>query len=49
MTTHDQLNVLIIVSDQLSADAPGCAGNPWVETPNIDGLAARAVTAERAL
>lgn len=41
MTTHDQLNVLIIVSDQLSADALGCAGNPWVETPNIDRLAAR--------
>ena len=33
-------NLLIIMSDEHRADAMGCAGHPFVETPNLDALAA---------
>jgi arylsulfatase A-like enzyme len=32
-------NVLLIMADQLRADALGCAGNSIVQTPNLDALA----------
>lgn len=32
-------NVILIMADQLRADALGCAGNSVVQTPNIDALA----------
>lgn len=32
-------NLLIILSDQHSPHVMGCAGDPFVRTPNIDGLA----------
>ena len=41
-------NVLIITGDEWRADALGCAGNPIVQTPNIDALAARGVRFENA-
>ena len=34
-------NILIFMPDQLRADSVGCFGNPFVQTPNIDALAAR--------
>ena len=34
-------NLLIFMPDQLRADAVACFGNPVVQTPNIDALAAR--------
>lgn len=34
-------NVVVFVPDQLRADAVGVFGNPYVQTPNIDRLAAR--------
>ncbi len=34
-------NLLILMSDQHSRDAMGCAGHPVVRTPNLDCLAAR--------
>ena len=34
-------NVLFVICDQLRADHLGFAGNPVVQTPNIDALAAR--------
>lgn len=37
-------NVLLIFNDQHRADAMGCAGNPVIETPNLDALAAQGVT-----
>ena len=37
--THS--NFLLLVADDLRADALGCAGNKVVQTPNIDALAKR--------
>jgi len=34
-------NILLIITDQQFAEAMSCAGNPHVQTPAIDGLAAR--------
>jgi arylsulfatase A-like enzyme len=36
-------NILFIITDQQTAGALGCAGNPYVKTPNMDALAARGV------
>ena len=36
-------NVLFIMCDQLRADHLGCAGHPYLRTPNIDALAQRGV------
>ncbi len=38
-----QPNLLIIMSDEHQARAMGCAGHPFVQTPNLDALAARGV------
>lgn len=37
----DRPNFLIIMSDEHQARAMGCAGHPFVKTPNLDKLAAR--------
>lgn len=37
----DRPNVLLITTDQHNAEVLGCAGNPVVQTPHIDALAAR--------
>ncbi|MDJ0825760.1 MAG: sulfatase-like hydrolase/transferase [Rhodobacter sp.] len=34
-------NLLIVMSDEHQARAMGCAGHPFVQTPNLDALAAR--------
>ncbi len=36
-------NLLVIMSDEHQARAMGCAGHPFVQTPNLDRLAARGV------
>ena len=36
-------NILLIMCDQLRADYLSCEGHPTLRTPNIDGLASRAV------
>lgn len=36
-------NVLFIMADQLRWDHLGCAGHPWLKTPNLDALARRGV------
>ena len=49
MTIDDAVNppnILLIFSDQHRSDALGCAGNPAVRTPNLDGLAAEGVVFE---
>ncbi len=41
--TRRAKNILFIMFDQLRFDYLSCAGHPSLETPNIDGLAARGV------
>ena len=41
-------NVLFICSDQHWRDATGCYGHPMVKTPNLDRLAARGTTFDKA-
>lgn len=36
-------NILFLITDQQTVSALGCAGNPYVKTPNLDRLAARGV------
>lgn len=40
-------NVLFLMADQMRADAPGYAGNPYANTPNLDALAARSLRFNR--
>ena len=42
-----QPNFLLIITDQHRADHLGCYGNETVQTPNIDGLAARGTRFDR--
>ena len=36
-------NILFLMTDQQTVSALGCAGNPYVKTPNLDRLAARGI------
>jgi arylsulfatase A-like enzyme len=36
-------NILFLFADDMRADAMGCAGNPYIQTPNIDQLARKGV------
>lgn len=40
-------NFLFIITDQHRADHLGCTGNPIVQTPNIDGIAAKGARWDR--
>ncbi len=44
----DRPNFLIICTDQMRSDHLGCAGNPVIQTPNLDRLAASGVHVPRA-
>ncbi len=46
--TSRRPNILLITGDEWRADALGCAGNPVIQTPNVDRLAARGVRFENA-
>lgn len=39
--SKDRPNILFIMADQLRADYLGCDGATWVDTPNIDRIAAK--------
>lgn len=41
-------NIILIICDQLRGDCLGAAGNRFIETPNIDALAARGTRFEHA-
>ncbi len=43
MAAQQRPNIIYIMTDQQSASAMSCAGNPDVETPNMDRLADRGV------
>ena len=45
---NSQPNILWFITDQQSASMLGCAGNPYVRTPNMDYLAAHGVRFENA-
>ncbi len=47
MTSEKQPNILFICTDQQRFDALGCYGNPIVQTPTIDQLAADGVLFEQ--
>lgn len=48
MFAQERPNIIYIMTDQQSATAMSCAGNPDVHTPNMDRLAARGVRFENA-
>lgn len=48
MTDTSRPNILLIMTDQQSANMMSCAGNTDLRTPNMDALAARGVRFERA-
>lgn len=41
-------NILLILTDQQSATMMSCAGNPWLQTPAMDSLAATGMRFDRA-
>jgi len=41
--TADRSNIVLIVSDDHGREALGCYGNPVIQTPNVDALAAEGV------
>ena len=43
----DRPNLLVFMSDQHSGRVMGCAGDPFVRTPNLDALARRGVRFDR--
>lgn len=47
--TPRALNVVVVTADTLSADKLGCYGNPDIETPHLDRLAASGVLFENAV
>jgi arylsulfatase A-like enzyme len=47
VSTDAKPNLVVIMADQHRADALGCAGNPTVDTPHIDRLAAEGVRFSR--
>ncbi|MGB0595070.1 MAG: sulfatase-like hydrolase/transferase [Rubripirellula sp.] len=46
--SHANYNVLLIISDDLTANALGCYGNKVCQTPNIDDLATKGTRFNRA-
>jgi iduronate 2-sulfatase len=48
LSARDKLNVLFIISDDLTATALGCYGNKLCKTPNIDKLATEGTRFTRA-
>lgn len=45
----DQPNILLILADELRADALGCFGNPICRTPHLDSLAASGAQFEQCM
>ena len=42
------MNVIVIVADTWRFDYLGCYGNDWIQTPNMDCLAAESTVFENA-
>ena len=41
-------NLIVLMSDEHAAKIMGCAGHPFVQTPNLDRLAARGTRFKKA-
>ncbi len=41
--SSDRPNILVVMSDEHNASVTGCYGNPIVQTPHLDALAARGI------
>ena len=41
------MNIILIVADTFRRDHLGCYGNPWIHTPHLDRLAAKAIVFDR--
>ena len=41
-------NILVIITDQQRADTMACYGNDWIQTPNMNALAASSFVFENA-
>tara|TARA_R110002096_G_scaffold403766_2_gene601299 strand:- start:2975 stop:4345 length:1371 start_codon:yes stop_codon:yes gene_type:complete len=48
LAAADRPNIVLVLCDDLRADALGCMGHPWAQTPNIDQLSVDGVTFDRA-
>ena len=48
-TTHMPPRAIVFALDQLSRRGLGCYGHEWIETPNLDRLAARGVVFDQCL
>lgn len=48
MAEENRPNIVFIITDQQSANALSCAGNPYINTPNLDKLASKGIRFERA-
>jgi len=42
-------NILLLFTDQQRADALGCSGNPFIQTPNLDRLASEGIRFSQAV
>ncbi len=42
-------NILLLFTDQQRADALGCSGNPFIQTPNLDQLASEGIRFSQAV
>lgn len=49
LAAGDRPNIVFFLADDQTSASLGCYGNPIVETPNLDALAARGVRFDRAL
>lgn len=48
VAAQDRPNIILFFCDDLRADALGCMGHPWAQTPNIDALSANGTTFDQA-
>ena len=48
MNNHNKPNILYLFTDQQSSAMMSCAGNPYLQTPAMDSIAANGIRFDRA-